>query len=298
MLLNKSTAAIIGLGALGSLVSELLARAGVNLLIVDRDVVELVNLQRQTLFREKDIGLLKAKSGEKHLKEINSNVKIDSFSIDLNNENINILKNVNLILDCTDNLETRFLLNEFSVKNRKPMIYGAAIRDKGTVMNIIPGKVCFNCIFNNTASNETCDTSGVLNTITSLVATIQVNEAIKILTKQDYENSLIRIDLKNNDLIKLNIKRNPNCNVCKGVYEYLNGKKDKDLIKFCGSNYFQFRKKQNINELRKRLSRIGKIIDNKDFIKFNNIIVFKDRVMVKAKNENQAKALYSKYIGD
>lgn len=296
--LNKSIVAVIGLGALGSLVSELLARAGINLTLIDRDVVEITNLQRQVLFTEKDLGELKAKCIKKHLAEINSNIKISSSTIDLNCANIKLIRNADLILDCTDNLETRFLLNEFALKNKIPMVYGAAIRDKGTVMNIIPGKVCFNCIFNKSSSNETCDTSGVLNTITSLTASIQANEAIKILTNQDYETGLIRIDLANNSITRFGLKKNPNCSVCNGIYEYLNGKKDKDFIKFCGSNNFQFRRKNNLEELKKRLSKAGKITGSREFIKFDNIIIFKDRVMIKADNENEARSLYSKYIGD
>ncbi len=296
--LNKSIVAVIGLGALGSLASELLARAGINLTLIDRDVVEITNLQRQVLFTEKDLGELKAESMRKHLSEINSNIKIDSYAIDLNYNNIKLIKNADLILDCTDNLETRFLLNEFAVKNKIPMIYGAAIRDKGTVMDIIPGKVCFNCIFNKSSSNETCDTCGVLNTITSLTASIQANEAMKILTNQGYETGLIRIDIADNSITRLSLKKNPNCSVCNGVYEYLNGKKDKDFIKFCGSNNFQFRRKNNLEELKKRLSKTSKISYKEEFIKFDNIIIFKDRVIIKASNENKARSLYSRYIGD
>ena len=304
--LNKSTVAVIGLGALGSFASELLARAGVNLILVDRDTIELVNLQRQMLFTEKDIGELKAEKAKEHLKKINSNINIKSFTVDLNFENIKTIKKVDLILDCTDNLETRFLLNEFSIKNKIPMIYGAAIRDKGTVMNIIPGKVCFNCIFNGASSNETCDTSGVLNTITSLIATIQVNEAIKIiLNKDNIEKNLLFFDIWKNELLKIKINKNKDCICCtKNNFEYLYGKKSSRIIKLCGDGIYQVKtkqiNKQQFNNLKNKLKKIGKIIDFDYCINFDSkITIFQDgRALVKAKDEKEAKSLYSRFVGN
>mgnify|MGYP001594733519 CR=1 FL=1 len=130
-LLRKKTVSIVGLGALGSVASELLTRAGIKkLILIDRDFLELSNLQRQSLFEEKDIGKSKAVVLKEKLNEINKDVDIISYFDNLDNENIDLI-NSDLILDCTDNLETRFLINEYSVKNKIPFIYGSAVGDSG-----------------------------------------------------------------------------------------------------------------------------------------------------------------------
>ena len=183
--LGKSIVAIIGLGALGSNSAELLARAGIGrLILVDRDVVELSNLQRQRLFDEKDIGKPKALAARERLTKINSGINIDFFIDDLNFENINqVLKNkIDLILDCTDNLETRFLINDFCIKNKFPFIYSSAVGSKGYVFDIVPGKTpCLRCFLKEATHLDTCETIGVLNAITNLISSIQANEALKIL---------------------------------------------------------------------------------------------------------------------
>jgi len=162
--LRKSTVAIVGLGALGSVSAELLARAGIGkLIVIDRDIVELSNLQRQSLYDESDIGKPKAIAAKEKLSKINSEIKIDIFIDDLNRENIDKIlslrgkyidekfnkivennkknkNNIDLILDCTDNLETRFLVNDFSIKNKIPFIYSSAVGSKGYVFNVMPVK--------------------------------------------------------------------------------------------------------------------------------------------------------------
>ena len=188
--LGKSTVAVVGIGALGSNSAELLARAGIgSLILIDRDVVELSNLQRQRLFDENDVGKPKALAAKEHLAKINSEIKIEFLIDDLNFENIGKIFNrkPDLILDCTDNLETRFLINDFSVKNEIPFIYSSAVGSKGYVFDIIPGKTpCLRCFLKEAAQLDTCETAGVLNAITSLISTMQASEAIKILLNKKF----------------------------------------------------------------------------------------------------------------
>jgi len=306
--LGKSTVAIVGLGALGSVSAELLARAGIGkLILIDRDVVELSNLQRQALYDEDDVGKPKAMAAKEKLSKINSDVEIDLFIDDLNSENIGkIFKNINLILDCTDNLETRFLINDFSVKNNIPFIYSSAVGSKGYVFDIVPNKTaCLRCFLKEANNLESCETFGVLNSITHLIPSIQTNEAIKILLGKHFEINLVYFDIWNNELSKIKISKNKNCVCCaKNNFEYLNGKKQSKIIKLCGDNVYQIKTKnidnRQFNELKNKLKKVGKAIDFGYCINFDSkITVFNDgRALIKAKDEKGAKSLYSKFVGN
>ena len=310
--LRKSTIAIVGLGALGSNSAQLLARAGIGkLILVDRDIVELSNLQRQSLFDESDIGKAKAVQAKKHLKKINSEIKIDFFIDDLNFNNIEkrlIKKNIDLILDCTDNLETRFLINDYCIKHKIPFIYSSAVGSKGYVFNIIPNKntACLRCFLKETTLLETCESTGVLNTITNLISSLQVNESIKILlNKHNIEENLLFFDIWKNVLFKIKINKNKNCICCvKNNFEYLNGKKSSRIIKLCGNNIYQIKtksiNKNQFTELNNKLKKIGKVIDFDYCINFDNkLTIFNDgRALIKAKDEREAKSLYSRFVGN
>ncbi len=312
--LRKGAVAIVGLGALGGVSAELLSRAGIGkLVLIDRDVVELTNLQRQGLFDEADVGKSKAAQAKEHLSKINSDIEIDIIIDDLNFENINEIipiknhENVDLILDCTDNLETRFLLNDFSVKSHIPFIYSSAVGNKGYVFNIIPAKTpCLRCFLKQATQLDTCETTGVLNTITNLISSIQVNEAIKILLKKsNFEKKLLFFDIWKNELNKIKVNKNQNCECCvKNNFEYLAGKKFSSTIKLCGDRIYQIRKKfpsrENFFILKNKLKKIGKVVDFDYCINFDNkITVFQDgRALIKAKNEKEAKSIYSKFVGN
>lgn len=307
--LAKSTVAIVGMGALGSNSAELLARAGIgSLILIDRDIVELSNLQRQRLFDENDIGKPKALAAKKHLGKINSEIKIDFFIDDLNFENINriLIARIDLILDCTDNLETRFLINDFSVKNNLSFIYSSAVGSKGYVFDIIPGKTaCLRCFLKEAAQLDTCETAGALNTITNLISSIQANEAIKILLKKDCEKNLLLFDVWKNELLKIKVNKKNDCIACvKSNFEYLNGKKTSKAIKLCGDSIYQIKtkpiSKNQFNELKNRLRKIGKVADFGYCISFDGkITLFQDgRALVKANDENEAKSSYSKFVGN
>lgn len=289
--LKKAKIAIVGIGALGTVAAELLARSGMgNLVLIDRDIVEESNLQRQTLFNISDIDKFKALIAKERIREINKNIKIDAYAEDLDYDNIGLIK-ADLVLDCTDNLETRFLINEYCIKNKMPWIYSSAIQERGFVFNIIPGEICFRCVFKESSGLDTCDTVGVLNSITNLIASVQVNEALKILMGNEYEKDMLFFDLGRNIFTKLKVKKNDKCLTCNGKYEYLTGDKKK-IIKFCGTNTYQIKEKFDFENAKKRLGING----NYGFYK--GMIITKNRVLVKASSEEEAKKVYSKYIGD
>lgn len=294
-LLGKSKVAVIGLGATGSSSAELLARAGIGeLILIDRDIVELDNLQRQSLYNEEDIGNVKAEAIKNHLKKINSEVSIKALVMDLDYRNVDSLK-ADLILDCTDNIETRNLINEYCRKNKISWIYSGVIGSNGLILNVT-GDYCFNCVFDNIKSEllGTCDTKGVLNTIVKVISGIQVNEALKILTKKAYSQELIYFNIWDNKLEKTKVKKSNKCKVCNGVYDYLDGKKGKDVVKMCGRGVYQIKgKKFDLTKLKLEGKLTKYCLINKDFTIFND-----GRVFIKAESKENAKSLYSRFIGN
>jgi len=328
--LRKSTIAIVGLGALGSVSAELLTRAGIGrLILIDRDIVELSNLQRQSLYGEEDIGKPKALAAKEKLNKINSEVEIEIFIDDLNFKNINDIiplindsingknniksnknndKNkIDLILDCTDNLETRFLINDFSIRNKIPFIYSSAVGSKGYVFNVIPNTTaCLRCFLKEATQLDTCETAGVLNSITHLIPSIQVNESIKIILKnKNIENDLLYFDIWKNEFLKIKVNKNNKCVCCvKNNFEYLSGKKSSRIIKMCGNDIFQIKaksiSKNQFDQLKKKLKKIGNVVDFNYCINFDNkMTIFQDgRALIKDKGEKEAKSLYSKYVGN
>ncbi|MAG52706.1 MAG: hypothetical protein CMH62_01970 [Nanoarchaeota archaeon] len=302
-LLEKSKVTVIGLGAIGTRTAELLARAGVgNLILIDRDVVETSNLQRQTLFTEEDVNKSKAFASLDHLKKINSQIKIKAIFKDINHKNIESNVKGDLIVDCTDNMETRFLINEFSIEKNIPWIFSSIIGSSGMVFNIIPKKTpCFNCIFS--APEEvlgTCDTEGIINTTASLVSSMQVTEAFKILTKQPIIKELIYFDLWKNKIEKTKIKKLQNCQACNREFNYLNGKNSSEIIKICGNNSYQLKgRKLKLKEVARKLKKLDKVLLNEHCLIFKELTMFPDgRTLVKTSSPEKAKSIYTKYIGN
>jgi adenylyltransferase/sulfurtransferase len=222
-IINKSQVSIVGVGGLGSTCAELLTRAGIgNITIIDHDIVKLHNLQRQTLYNENDIGKIKVIQAKNNLKKINSEIKIIAKNIELNKKNIDILKQSDTVLGCTDNLKTRFLINDFCLKNKIPWIHTGAIKTFGNLLNVITGEVCFRCVFPRIEKlKQTSETVGILNTICTVIGSLQATQAIKILLKEDYEKNLVYFNIWNNKLRKINVKKNPECPACNGRYEFL-----------------------------------------------------------------------------
>ncbi len=309
--LKNAKVAVIGVGALGTTTANLLVRAGIgNILLIDRDIIELHNLQRQTIFRERDVGLPKAAATKEWLEEVNSETKIEAKLIDLNAETINILKEkeYNLVLDCTDNMETRFLINDFCVKNNIPWIYCSAVGTKGRLLTIIPQKTpCLRCFMQmpKPGSLETCDTTGVLNSITTTMSAMQVTEAIKILTKHQPIKELIAYDIWTQDLKKITVKKKKECICCsKKQFQFLDAKKATEAINLCGQGRMQIRgEKPNLAAIKKRLEKNGKVKALAYGIHFSNsetnFFLFGDgRCLIEAQTKEEAKGLYAKYVGN
>lgn len=315
--LNNSTVAVIGLGALGTVSANNLTRTGVgNIRLIDRDYVELSNLQRQALYNEEDVKNEKPKAiaAFEHLKKINSAINIEPIIADVNPSNIErMITGCDLILDCTDNFEIRLLLNEACDYLKIPWIYCGAIGSACMTMNIIPGKTpCFVCFSGDTESadnNQTCSTVGVLNMITNIAASVQSAEAVKILlNSDDVRNSLFFMDVWNNSAEYLNIKINPQCPVCdKHHYKYLGQSHGSYVTNLCGRNEIQIvpglGKNIDFDGLADSLKHLGNVNFNSFILKFNDgridIKLFKDgrAIIENAKDANHAKAIYTEYFG-
>lgn len=217
-ILSSSTVAIIGLGALGSIVSQLLARAGINLIIADRDIVELSNLQRQVIFTEKDVNKPKADAAKEYLDKVNSDIEIQALNESINENNVSKLK-ADIIVDCTDNMETRFMLNEYCVKNSIPLVHGSAVANKGFIYNVLSGKACLRCIYPANADSENCQAEGILNSVSAAIGSMQANETINILLNNNPEQDMLHIDLRSNQITRMKVKKNANCPACVGKQE-------------------------------------------------------------------------------
>ncbi len=295
----KKSVTVVGVGAIGSAVARILTDAGIGALtLIDRDFVERGNLQRQLLFTESDVGKPKAIAAKEHLKRISIKTKVSAVVAGLDCRNASLLSNADIILDCTDNFETRFLINDYCRKNGIPWIYAAVIRDTGTVYCVTPGRACFKCIFTNHSGLETCDTAGVNSAAVAATASLQASEAAKILIQKDFEKDMVRIKVNPLQLLKLKVKKTRECSCCRGEYGYLSGKKGSKVVKLCGTNTYQIvGKPVNLKLLIKRIK--GRRV--KDFgycIHFSNITLFRDgRAIVNADSPEKAKSAYSRIIG-
>jgi molybdopterin/thiamine biosynthesis adenylyltransferase len=319
--LIDSYAVVIGCGALGSVSSSYLVRAGIgHIRIIDRDFIEESNLQRQILFDENDIkhSLPKAIAAQKKLQWINSKINIEGIVADLNYANAeDLTRGADIILDGSDNFETRFLINDICVKNSIPWIYGACIGSKGLTMNIIPLQTpCLRCVFESLpqmGTFPTCDTAGVIGPIASIIASIQVTEAFKILTRdfKSLNKSLLEIDVWDTKFKQLDIKdlrKLNNCQTCKSHnYEFLYAKDGVITTLLCGKNAVQvmYRNvgKVNLEQLAQRLRSTVDVDYNDFMLKFKDnafeFTVFPDgRAIIAGTNDSSiAKSLYSKYLG-
>ncbi len=249
--LLSSTVAIIGCGALGTVIASSLVRAGVGRVkIVDRDYIELNNLQRQILFDEEDIAreLPKAVAAAERLRKVNSQVEIEPIVADVNPGNVEeIIGDVDLVLDGTDNFETRFLVNDACVKHSIPWVYGAVIVTYGMTMVIIPHRTpCFRCFLAEMpapGSTPTCDMAGVLGPAVNIVASLEVTEALKLLIGKEeaLHGQLIYVDAWTGTLERLELeKRDDLCPACDlGQFEFLEASVGSYLTSLCGREAVQ-----------------------------------------------------------
>lgn len=316
--LGASKISVVGCGATGTNISNLLARAGIgNLNIIDRDFVELTNLQRQIIFDEDDLHVPKALAIVKKLKTINSDVNIKPVVKDLNSTNAeDILRSSDLILDGTDNMETRFLINDVCVKLGVPWIYCGAVGTYGMVMAIIPGTTsCFRCFLPNVPPSgalQTCDVAGVLNTIPSMMAAIATTEAMKIVLerKTDICTNLIVYDAWNQEQQKITVPKNPSCKCCaKLEFEFLETKKEDLITALCGRDAIQIVPSRGgdikLEQMTYKLDKVGDVKCNEYVLIFKDnetdyeITLFRDgRAIIKGTRDiDVAKSVYSRFIG-
>ncbi len=312
----ESRVAIVGCGALGSFQAEALARAGVgHLRIVDRDYVELSNLQRQWVFDEADAeeALPKAIAAARHLAKINSGVDVSPVVADLTASNIEeLLGGVDLVLDGTDNFETRYLINDYSVSRNLPWVYGAAVGSYGLVMAIVPGRTCcLKCLYPEPPGGvqPTCETAGVLGAVTSTVAAIETAEALKILSGNldALSGRLTTVDLWRGTFRQI-AQPGPDlaCPAC-GQRDFVHLKgKGRAPISLCGRNAVQIHERSrpvDLHELRQRLTPLGEVWANEFALRFflpaYEITVFPDgRAIIKGTQDaGLARSLYARYVG-
>jgi adenylyltransferase/sulfurtransferase len=310
--LAASRVAIVGVGALGTVSASELARSGVGFLrLIDRDYVEITNLQRQTLFDEADAsnGTPKAIAAASKLRKINSEIVIEPIVADFNSSNAEkLIRDIDIVLDGTDNAAARYLLNDVCVKLAKPWVYGGAIGSVGAVMPFLPGGTCFRCLFPNVQnSGESCATVGVLNSLTAIVASLQVTDALKILLNSDaLDRSYRTFDIWNNSFDKVEIAQNPDCPCCgQKHFEFLNTP-PQGSVNLCGRDAYQINAERyvNLEKLADYLEKIGTVKLNKFMLVFENgkfasFTLFPDgRAIVRnVKTADAALSVYNEYIG-
>jgi len=314
--LAAANVAVVGCGATGAAAASLLARAGAGTInLIDRDFVEESNLQRQMLFDEADAlaALPKAEAGRRKIGLFNSAIHVNAQIADLVPGNVHeLLRGADIILDGTDNFETRYLINDYAVEQGVPWIYAAALGGYGATMNIVPGDTaCLACLFPDSPSGvvETCDTAGILNTAVNLTASLQVTEAIKILVgaKAELRRTLFAIDLWTNERSEISADRpRTGCSVC-GVRNFsrLRGE-GRPHITLCGRNSVQIHEHHrpvDFAAMQSRLEAHGFVRHNDMLLRFQRgehvITLFADgRALIQGTTDIAvARSLYARFIG-
>ena len=316
--LLASGAVVVGCGAIGALTAQLLARAGVGRLrVIDRDFVERSNLQRQALFDEHDAqeSLPKAAAAERKLRLLNSEIQIEGVVGDVTPRNVGeLLDGFDLILDGTDNFETRFLLNDYSVRSGRPWIYAAAVASYVVTFAIRPEETaCLACLMETADAGpmleETCDTVGVLGPAVSLVSSLQAAEALKFLSGQPQalHGRLISCDVWSGRMQSVRVARNANCRACgRREFSYLEGEAQPHIT-MCGRDSVQIherRRSLDLGALEANLAAAGMAVKQNGFLlKFSvppyEMTVFGDgRAILKGSTDPAvARSLYARYIG-
>ena len=321
--IRGSSCLIVGCGALGSVLANTLCRAGVgNLRIVDRDFLERNNLQRQVLFDEHDVdaGLPKAIAAANRLRQINSQVTIDPIVADVSNKNISTLMDgIGVIVDGTDNFETRFLLNDASIKFGIPWVYGGCIGSEGQTMTILPGQTaCLRCLMLDgpppPGTTATCDSAGILGPIINVIASIEACEALKILAGKldDVSRSLTVVDLWSNQFRSIDLSKlrsAVDCPACQqNQLDWLDGRQGSQSVVMCGRNAVQlsFPEQESISleALESKLESVSNVSRNRFLLRFQvdgvTVTAFPDgRAIISGTEDvSLAKTIYAKFIGN
>lgn len=320
--LSHACVAILGCGALGSVAAELLARAGIGRLrIIDRDVVEWSNLQRQALFDEADANkaVSKAEAAHRHLSAVNSSIEIQPVVSDVTAENIDRhLSGADLVIDASDNFALRFLLNDWSLSTSTAWVHGGCVGATGQVRLFEgQGGPCFRCLVPEpppASAVETCDTAGVVGSATHLIASLQVTEAIKWLSgnREAVRRTLLSIDLWNNRIREITIAKglSANCVACeKRDLQFLNGNRGHSAeVVLCGRDAVQISRLTNepidLHKVAGRWESIGRVQETPFFVRLfpgdeRSITLFRDgRVIVTGTSEvAEARVLYDRFVG-
>jgi molybdopterin/thiamine biosynthesis adenylyltransferase len=314
--LANSHVAVVGCGATGAAAAALLARAGVGTLtLVDRDFVEESNLQRQVLFDEADAreALPKAEAAGRKIAQFNSRVEVRAQVADLVPSNIHaLLGSACILLDATDNFETRYLVNDYAVEQGRPWIYAAAVGAYAATMNILPGETaCLACIFPKPPMGmvTTCDTAGILNTAVNFAASVEVTEALKFLVgaQDKMRRTLLGRDLWTNEQAEIHAAApRAQCAVCQQRdFAHLRGE-DRPQITLCGRNSVQIHEHHrpvDFAEMQRRLEPLGKVEFNRLLLRFKRgeytVTLFADgRALVQGTTDVAvARSLYARFIG-
>jgi adenylyltransferase/sulfurtransferase len=319
--LQASRAAVCGCGALGTVIANVLVRAGVGYVrLVDRDFVELNNLQRQVLFDEQDVidNWPKAEAAARKLRAINSTVQIEPVVTDIDRTNIlGLVEDVDVILDGTDNFEVRYLINDAAVKLGKPWVHGGCLASHGQTLTILPGETpCLRCVFEaapGPGEVGTCETAGVLAPVVNIIASYQAAEALKILTgRMDKVNrELIYVDVWENEHRTFKIaplREQSNCPCCRAkCFEWLEGEQGSRSTSLCGRNAVQVSHRKaaqlNFEEVSRQLQGAAQVSYNRFLLKFDvdgyQFTLFPDgRAIIKGTSDvDRARTLYAKYVG-
>lgn len=318
--LLDSRVAIVGMGALGTVLANHMVRAGIGFVrIIDRDFVEASNLQRQMLYDEHDAldGTPKAAAAAAKLKQINSGVTVEPVIADLNWQNAEqLLSDVDLVLDGTDNFQVRFLINDVCVKHGIPWVYGGGVSAHGMTVTIRPGVTpCLRCLFESApapGTTQTCDTVGVIGPLIHIIASFQAVEAFKLLVEDtdSLRTSMLNVSIWDHYLTEVNVAnaRRADCPCCgHRNFEYLEPGSASEPTSLCGRDTIQISPAAGIQldleSLAQRLSLVGQVERNKFLLRFQTgeqrLVIFPDgRVLVQGTSDPVlAKTLYAKYIG-
>ena len=309
--LRKSRVTVFGCGALGTCISEHLTRAGVgDILIIDRDFIELNNLQRQHLFAEEDVGEPKALVAEERLKSINSTLSIQGIVDDVNETNIGkYAQGRDILVDGTDNLNARFLINDASIKWGIPWIHGACVSVHGQVMGISPKGPCLRCFLPHMPSPDTIpsvDTIGIINTLPTVIGALESTKTLQYLVTGHIESELLIVDLWEQDFRKITVTQRKECPCCvHHTYEFLDESR-KRVTALVGRDAVQVNpssaRSLNLPVLAEQLESQGKVNLTPHILYFStgtiSMSIFPDgRAIVKGTNdEKEAQSLYATYI--
>ncbi len=319
--LLKSRVALCGCGALGTVLANHLARAGVGFIrVIDRDFIETHNLQRQVLFDEQDVAdnLPKAEAAARKMRAINRSIEVESVVTDLDHTNIlELVGDADLILDGTDNFETRYLINDAAVKLGRPWIYGGVIGSEGQTMTIIPGQTpCLRCLIETApppGMTPTCETAGVLGPAVAVIASFEAVEAIKLLAgrHEALNKDLIMVDVWDWTFRQLkiaNLLGKVDCPCCQQKnFEWLEGSMGSHTTTLCGRNAVQVAARRpeplDFPEMARRLGPLGEVRHNAFMLRFATegyeFTVFPDgRAIIKGTNDiSKARTLYAQFVG-